>query len=325
MKSGARPRREHRGLDRRVVLSGFVGAGLVGLAGVGQVRAAATARHDFAVGDVQVTVLSDGTLSLPHALVLPDTSRQELDALLASDRPAGSGFVAETNVTLLSKGGDRVLIDTGAGPNFQGSAGRLASRLEAAGIDPASITTVVLTHAHPDHLWGAIDDFDEPRFPHATYIISAAEWDYWRDPETPRRMPDGFQAIAAGATRILKLLESRIERRRPGDSVGPGILLVDTAGHTPGHLSVLVEDSGRRLLVGGDVLTHERISFERPDWTWGTDGEPERAARARAATLAMLATEDIRLLGYHLPWPGLGRVSRAGSAFRFVPEASSER
>lgn len=303
---------------RGALLSGAAGLALLGPAGAGRTLAAASGRHDVAVGDAVVTVLSDGTLPLPTSLVLPGRSRQEIEDLLAVPLPA-DGFVAETNVTVVSSGPARILIDCGAGANFMPTLGRLPERLEAAGIDPATITHVVLTHAHPDHLWGALDDLDEPRFPEASYVLSAREWAYWTDPDTVRLVPEAMQPMAAGAARILKALGPRLARRAPGDAVAPGVSLVDTAGHTPGHLSVLVESGGARLLVGGDVLTHERVSFERPRWEWGTDADSARAVATRAATLATLAAEDIRLLGYHLPWPGVGRVERRGPAYRWVP------
>ena len=322
-KGASGPGRSRVALQRRNVLAGGAGLVLTGLAGRGRVLAA-SARHDLAIGDTRVSVLSDGTLTLPVSLVLPDVPSAELGTLLAATLPR-EGFEAETNVTVLSTGNARILIDAGAGMNFMPGLGLLPTRLEAARIAPESITHVVFTHAHPDHLWGAIDEFDEPRFPNATHLISQAEWDYWTDQRTVGRVPEAMQPMAAGAARILKALEARIERRRPGDLVSPGVSLVDTAGHTPGHISVLVESGRLKLLVGGDVLTQHRVSFERPDWTWGTDHDPSRAAAARGAALAMLAAEDMILLGYHLPWPGLGRVTRAGSAYTFVPDPAPTR
>lgn len=300
-------------LDRRIVL----GAIAVGLAGL-PTRVRAAGRHDAKVGEIGLTVLSDGELVLPPSLVLPSLKREDVEAVLGGVLPA-EGFRAQTNVTLLTSGANRILVDTGGGTNFQASLGQLPAQLEAAGIAPDSITHVVFTHAHPDHLWGAIDEFDEPRFAKAQHVISQGEWAFWTNPETVRTMPEGLQSMAAGAARILKILEPRLQRRNPGDEVAPGVSLVDTAGHSPGHVSLMLTSGRERLLVGGDVLTHERVSFARPDWEWGTDWEPARAVKARRATLGMLAADDVRLAAYHLPWPGIGRVERAADAFRFIP------
>jgi glyoxylase-like metal-dependent hydrolase (beta-lactamase superfamily II) len=105
---------------------------------------------------------------------------------------------------------------------------------------------------------------------------------------------------------------------KPGDEIAPGVTLIDTAGHTPGHVSVLLNSGGNQLLIGGDVLNQSVVSFAKPDWRWGADMDPELAIAARKRTLDMLATDRISLLGYHLPWPGLGRVERKDTAFRFI-------
>ena len=226
---------------------------------------------------------------------------------------------SQTNVTLVRTGNELVLIDAGSGSNFQPTAGKLLENLEAAGIDPARIAKVVFTHCHADHLWGAIDDFDDSlRFPNASYVISAAEWDFWMHPDTPTKAPDWLKGMALGSQRILKRIENKIERRRPGEAVAPGLTYVETGGHTPGHVAVMVESGRERLLVGGDVLSHSAVSFARPDWPIGSDFDRERAVAARKRTLDMLADDRIPFVGFHLPWPGHGRVERAATAYRYV-------
>lgn len=306
--------------DRRQVLRGLAAPVLAGAATGFPIQAvAATAVHLFRHGGTEITVISDGTLSFGLSFAVPSTPRAEVEQLLAANNLPIDGFVAQTNVVLVNTGRDLVLIDTGSGPNFQDTAGRLEQNLSAAGIDPAAVTKVAFTHAHPDHLWGAVDDFDaSPKFPNATHLVTAAEWDYWTHPDTVRQVPEAFQGMAAGSARILKALESSLERVHPGDAVAPGLTLVETPGHTPGHVSVHVESGTSRLLVGGDVLGHPVVSFARPGWRWGTDTDPDRAADTRRKTLDMLASDDTLLLGYHLPWPGIGRVERQGDSYRFL-------
>ena len=210
------------------------------------------------------------------------------------------------------------MIDAGSGSNFQPTAGRLGENLEAAGIDPASITKVVFTHGHADHLWGTFDDLDELRFPNASYVMSAAEWDFWTDPKTVARVPDWLKPMAQAAARMLKRIEPKTERRKPGDGIAPGLTYVATSGHTPGHVSVMVESGSETLLVGGDALTHPAISFARPDWRVGSDHDRDQAIVTRRRLLDQLAADRIPLIGYHLPWPGHGVVERNGTAYRFV-------
>jgi len=234
------------------------------------------------VGTIDVTVVSDGALTVPLSFSLPEIPSAEAAAFLsAHGLPAAGGPIA-TNVSLVASGSELVLVDAGSGANFQPSAGKLAENLEAAGVEPDKITKVVFTHAHADHLWGAIDDFDDSeRFPNASYVISAQEWDFWVDPGTPARVPDWLKGMALASARILKRLEGKLERRNAGEGVAAGLTFVDTAGHTPGHMSVMVESGGERLLIGADALSHPAASFARPDWRWGSDYDSDRAVATR--------------------------------------------
>jgi glyoxylase-like metal-dependent hydrolase (beta-lactamase superfamily II) len=312
-------------IDRRTLLR-LAGASAVAgpaLPFVSSALAQEPMAHSFALGDTQFTVLSDGEIVLPVSTLAPDVDPAELKALLEAaglptDRREGA-----INVTLIRRGDELVLIDTGGGMNFMESAGRLSESLQTAGIDPQAVTKVILTHAHPDHVWGVIDDFEEAeRFGNASYVIGSAEWDFWMDADILTKVPDAMAPFALGAQRNLNPVAEKTERVSDGHAVMPGVTMVSTPGHTPGHMSVMVEDGGRQLLVTGDALTHPNVSFERPDWHFGFDQDPELAARTRATLLDRLARDKVGIIGYHLPWPGVGRVE-AGQAgrFRYIAES----
>jgi len=129
---------------------------------------------------------------------------------------------------------------------------------------------------------------------------------------------EAFRGMALGSARILKRIGNRLERRKAGDTVAPGLTYVATIGHTPGHMSVMVESGRDRLLVGADALTHVAVSFARPDWRVGSDYDGDRAIATRKRLLDRLATERTPLIGFHLPYPGHGLVERTGLAYRFV-------
>ena len=303
---------------RRAVLGGLSAAAFAGLIGADRARAAlAPVTHK--VGNAEVMVISDGTLNVPLSFSLPETPLSEVAALFKAHGMPEGGAPMQTNVVLVKTGNDTVLIDAGSGANFQPTAGKLQENLEAAGIAPDTITKIVLTHAHADHLWGVLDDFDDAgRFPNASYVISATEWDFWSDPKTAETVPDWLKGMALGTARILKTIEDKVERRKAGDTVAPGLTYAATPGHTPGHMSVMIENGGQRLLIGGDVLANNAISFARPDWRVRSDIDSDRAVATRKSLLDQLATDKIPLVGFHLAWPGLGMVERAGNAYRLA-------
>jgi glyoxylase-like metal-dependent hydrolase (beta-lactamase superfamily II) len=250
---------------------------------------------------------------------LPETPPSDAAALFAAHGLPTSGVDPQTNVSLVRTGDELVLVDAGSGANFQPTAGKLAENMEAASIDPSSVTKVVFTHCHADHLWGTIDDFDDSeRFPKATYVVAAAEWDFWTAPDTAANVPDWLKGMALGSARVLKRLELKIERRKAGDPVAPGLTYVDTGGHTPGHMAVMAESGRDRVLIAGDVLSNVAVSFARPQWRVGSDHDRDRGVATRRRMLDWLATDRFSFVGFHLPWPGFGRVERHGTEFRFI-------
>lgn len=196
-------------------------------------------------------------------------------------------------------------------------AGKLAENMQAVGIDRDSIGKVILTHAHPDHLWGLLDDFDDtPMFPKASYLISSAGLDFWLAHDIASRLPEDRRNFAAGARRNLEAIKDRLETVKPGQEVAVGVHVLDTAGHICVELT-----SGREsAVVLGDALTHPIIFFAHPDCMPAADHhDPQQAAAVRKTLLDKLATDRQRVIGFHLPSPGIGRVERSGSSYRFLP------
>ena len=180
----------------------------------------ANARTILKSGDLEVLVVSDGHFVLPTGfLVTPEAPKSEREALLKAAGQGGEQLQMANNITIVRKGSDVILIDAGTGPRHQPSAGKLAENLRAAGIQPAAITKVVLTHGHPDHLWGVLDANDSPIYPNATYFVSATEWDVWADPDAVQKLPAVMKERAAGIVAGAK--ESPLaDQGQDGDGAG---------------------------------------------------------------------------------------------------------
>lgn len=301
--------------NRREFLSLAAGAALVGAAGV-PARAAVTHRFDH--GDFAISVFSDGFLTLSGDILLPDATPDIRLPILASLGGDEMGAPVQANVPLIRYGDDLILIDNGAGGNFQPSTGRLANNLRSAGVDPASITKVVFTHAHPDHSGATTTGDGKVLYPNAQYYVGRTEWDFWTDKDFEMRRPAALHGFAKGAQRDLFAVEDRITFVRAGDEIVPGMSIIDTPGHTPGHISVELA-GGDNLLITGDACTHDVIFFQHPHWHFGFDTDAELALKNRRALLDRAASEKLKLLGYHWTYPGVGYAEREGDAYRFVP------
>ena len=272
------------------------------------------------LGDGQFFSLSDGQLQLPASMALPDSlSEQQQQSIIGRNNIGDEFYTPDCNVVLWQTPEKIILFDTGAGSQFPVGGGELASQLESIGIDPYDVTDVVFTHAHPDHLWGVLDDFDDLAFPEAQFHMSQREWDYWLNPNTLSRTPENRQSFVVGAQNRLPLLADQIALFKGGDEILPGIEVVESFGHTPGHSSFMIHDDNRSLFVVGDAIANAVVSFEYPSLLSGSDQDQSMGANTRLALLDRLAHDKSLIVGYHLPAPGVGYVERSDNAFQFVP------
>ncbi|TDH36318.1 MBL fold metallo-hydrolase [Pseudohoeflea suaedae] len=302
-------------LDRRTLLKSGVCGGLLAV-----LPAPLLTRRVFAVADSEIVVVSDGNLVLPFSYSFPMNTAEELAPLVGEGGRMPTQFEPACNVTLYRSGDRLVLFDVGSGAHFMPTAGKLLESLDAAGIEPADITDVVFTHGHPDHLWGLIDDFDEEVFTEASYHMNRVEWDYWTDPDTVDSIGEERKTFAVGAASRLGRIEEKVKLFEGAGEVVAGIEAVPTHGHTPGHTSFVIHQGSDATMVTGDAVTHAEISFRHPEWISGADQDPDTAIETRKMLLDRLAADDMRIIGFHLPKPGEGRVETGGGAYRFVAD-----
>lgn len=305
-------------LDRRTVVAG-IGATAAGLTLPS--LAVAKKAAPIAVGDFKITTFSDGHLNLPADMFAPKADAAARAAALKAAGQSGSTIRSPLNVTMIESEKAKILVDVGSGSRFMNTAGKLLETLENAGVDPEAVTHVVYTHAHPDHIWGTVNDFDELSFPNAKHFIGEAEWNFWMSKDVLSQLPQERHGFAVGAQRNLKAAKEQLTTFKPGQELLTGINIIDTSGHTPGHVSLELGAGKDSVVILGDALSHPVISFEHPDWQPAVDQDPDKAVATRKKLLDKLATDGSRLIGYHLPEPGMGRVERKGSGFAFSPLA----
>ena len=225
----------------------------------------------------------------------------------------------QINTILVNTGDKLVLIDAGCGVDkFQNTNGRLLGHLATAGYAPGDIDMILFTHFHFDHLWGISDGKNASLlFPSAEFVASETEVAFWSDPELPGKVSAKQQPLVTQTN--LKLASPRLRLIKAGAEVAPGVTTFDTAGHTPGHMSVHISSGSEEMLLTGDVVVDSEVSFLHPEWPFGFDLDVPLATKARMAFLDRAAADKTLVGSYHLPFPGFGHVVREGSGYRWLP------
>ncbi|MEN3288953.1 MAG: hypothetical protein V7634_3253 [Bradyrhizobium sp.] len=280
-------------------------------------------RYALQIGEIDVMVISDGVLPLPTAMLGHNADPSVRAAWMHDMFLPPDAFDWALNAVLVRSGGKTILIDAGLGsdPDLNlPRAGQLIKRLESAGIDLASVTDVVLTHMHMDHIGGLLVAGVKDRLrPDVQIHVAAAEVKFWDAPDfTHTSMPPGFpDALRATAKRFVKEYHNQLRQFDEDYEVAPGVIVRRTGGHTPGHSIVRVASGGSALTFAGDAVF--TVGFDHPDWYNGFEHDPEEAARVRSRLLKELAATGELLVATHMPFPSLGRVALDGDAYRWVP------
>jgi len=279
-------------------------------------------RYALRVGEIDVMVISDGVVTPPAESMATNAAPAAREAWLDGNFLSHDTFDWALNEVVVRSGGRTMLIDSGLGleyPDFP-RAGQFGLRLDSAGIDLGSVTDVVLTHMHFDHIGGLLVDGVKTRLrPDLRIHVSAAEAKFWEAPDFSRTaMPPDMQGvIRESAKRFLSEYHDQLRPFEVECEVAPGVVVTRTGGHTPGHSVVRLASGGERLMFAGDAVFP--VSFEHPEWHNGFEHDPEEAARVRVQLLRELAETGAWLVATHMPFPSIGRVAVAGDVFRWVP------
>jgi glyoxylase-like metal-dependent hydrolase (beta-lactamase superfamily II) len=271
--------------------------------------------HRFKIGDIEATIIHDGSSKLApiQPSLAPEAKPDELRAVLTEFYHPLDAANIEFNVLALKIGAETVLIDTGNG----GESGATAANLAAAGIKPESVTAIIISHAHADHIFGLVGAGDVPVFPNAKVFMSKIEHDFWTAPTLnlgDSAIPDEWRkAWAERVPKTIAAVKPKLNLVAGGDKLMDAVELIHTPGHTPGHLSIVVRSGNEQVMAMGDLAHNSVIMFAKPHWTIGFDVSKKDAIATRLKMFDRIASERIRILGYHMPWPGLGNIRRTGT------------
>jgi glyoxylase-like metal-dependent hydrolase (beta-lactamase superfamily II) len=260
--------------------------------------------YRFKIGALDAIALFDGQNPVPNdnkVFGVGLTPQAVAAPLTAAGQPADP-IMLEIHPLLVRNGDRTMLFDAGLGAGK----GQLMQSLQTAGVDPASITDVMISHGHPDHVGGLVAD-GAPAFPNAAIRMSEAEWASIRaNPE----MAD-----------LVRVIAPKVQAFRPDEEVAPGVEAQDTAGHTPGHVAYLITDGQNQLLYTGDLMHHWVLSVEHPDWTVGYDDDATAGKKARLDEITALRASGAHIYAYHFPFPGLGKIQTREGRAMFISEA----
>ena len=279
----------------------------------------AAAIHPRRVGDIEVTVISDGYLDATLAVVrnLPPEPEDLIRRHGGRVPPRIS-----VNTFLVRSAGRIAVIDTGSGDSMGPTLGHLPEGLAAAGVSAGEIDTVLLTHMHPDHSNGLSDAAGQRLFPNAEVVLHENELPHWFDDAAMARAIESQRIRYFGQARqqIAPYRRDRVREFRDGE-VFPGVTAIPIPGHTPGHTAFLIASGNESLLVWGDTVHIPELQVPRPETTMMFDTDPDAAAKSRVRVFDMVVTENLPVAGMHLHFPGFARMTKSAGGFALVPEA----
>lgn len=279
-------------------------------------------RYAVQIGDIDALVVSDGVLPLPTSMMATNADPADLADWLDHMYMPPDAFDWPLNVMVARSGEQTILIDAGLGGQFPGfpRAGQFPQRLQSAGIALESVTDVIITHMHMDHVGGLLVPGVKERLRKDVRIhVNATEVAFWTSPDfTQTVMPKPVPAVLRStATSFYETYRDQIQVFEDRKEVAPGVIMRLTGGHTPGHCVVDLISDGDRLTFAGDAVFP--VAFDHPEWHNGFEHDPVESARVRLALFNELAQNKGLLVAAHLPFPSVGRVAKEGDAFRWVP------
>ncbi|MBZ9814909.1 MBL fold metallo-hydrolase [Mesorhizobium sp. CA7] len=317
-------------MTRRMVLGSAAAAAAFGIAGKLEFAPAAYAEtpveplvgfYKYKVGSLEVTAVYDGIWRKPHdPAFIKDVSIDDTKAALAKAGLTTEFMPIPLTVVVLKMNGRTIMMDAGSGVGqWQANATHLPANMKAAGIDYKAIDTIMISHFHPDHVWGLMEKgTNDPVFPNAELIVNATEYNWWADPSRLAKLPEGRKPAGKRIAENFpkwknwKLVDD-------GTEVVPGIRIMAAPGHTPGHSVYHVDAGSEQFLVSADTMYVPALLAPHPEWQGAYDQDGPMAIATRHRIIDQVIADNVRICGSHFPFPGTGSFVKDGNAYAFTP------
>ncbi|RWH71400.1 MAG: MBL fold metallo-hydrolase [Mesorhizobium sp.] len=317
-------------MTRRMVLGSAAAAAAFGIAGKLEFAPAAHAEtpveplvgfYKYKVGSLEVTAVYDGIWRKPHdPAFIKDVSVDDTKAALAKAGLTTEFMPIPLTVVVLKMNGRTIMMDAGSGVGqWQANATHLPANMKAAGIDYKAIDTVLISHFHPDHVWGLMEKgTNDPVFPNAELVVNATEYNWWTDASRLAKLPEGRKPAGKRIAENFpkwknwKLVDD-------GAEVVPGIRIMAAPGHTPGHSVYHVDAGSEQFLVSADTMYVPALLAPHPEWQGAYDQDGPMAIATRHRIIDQVIADNVRICGSHFPFPGTGSFVKDGKAYAFTP------
>ncbi len=277
--------------------------------------------HKYKVGSVEVTAVYDGMWAKPHdPAFIKNASVEETKEALAKAKLPTDFVSVPLTVAVLTINGRHIMVDAGSGAQWQSTAQGVVDGMKAAGIDPAKISTILISHFHPDHIFGLMEKgTNKPVFPDAELVVSAAEYKWWTEAGRVEKLPEGRKALGQRINTVFPTWKNftLVEGEK---EVAPGVHLVKAPGHTPGHAAFLLSSGNQQLMLSNDTAYVPALLAPHPEWQGAYDQDGALAVESRRALLDRVIAEKMRVCGAHFPFPGSGVFAKDGKGYAFVPD-----
>jgi len=270
----------------------------------------------YKIGAAEVTALYDGIWEKPHdPAFIANASVEDVKAAMVKAGLPPDFVSIPFTVVVVKTGGKTVLCDSGTGGQVQPTAGKLMANLKTAGIDPATIETILISHFHPDHIFGLMEkDTNKPVFPSAEIIVSDVEYKFWTDPAVIDRLPEARKGLARRIQAVFPTWKN-IRQVTGEPEVAPGIRFVSAPGHTPGHRAFHLASGGKELMISNDTAYVPALVVANPGWHGQYDQDAAMAEASRRKLLDRVIADKIQICGYHFPFPAVGTIAKDGTGY----------